>query len=91
MVPVWCCSYSCSLSTATIEYSCPSVCLWVCLCFYVPVCVFVHYNSKNNCSIHLNLEHVVAYQNSSDKFDIGHCPIKVTVPGHQKPLKKGVT
>ena len=38
--------YSCGLSTATIEYSCPSVCL----------CVCVHDNSKNNGSIHLKLE-----------------------------------
>ena len=49
-------SYSCGLSTATIEYSCPSVCL--------PVCV--HDNSKNNGSIDLKLEHVVVYENSSD-------------------------
>ena len=37
--------YSCGLSTATIEYSCPSVC--VCVCLSVSVCVCVHYNSKN--------------------------------------------
>ena len=63
--------YSCSLSTATIEYSSPSVsvCLSVC----------VHDNSKNNGSIDLKLEHIVIYENSSDKFDIGHCPIKVKV------------
>ena len=65
--------YSCGLSTATIEYSCVSVCLSV----LVSVCV--HDNSKNNGSIHLKLEHIVVYENSSDKFDIGHCLIKVKV------------
>ena len=60
-------------STATIEYSCPSVCL--------PVCLFVcvHGNSKNNGLIHLKLEHIVVYVNSLEEFDIGHCPIKVKV------------
>ena len=43
------------------------------------VCVCVHDNSKNNGSIHLKLEHIVVYENSLDKFDIGHCPIKVKV------------
>ena len=33
--------YSCDLSTATIEYSCPSVCLSVSLCVCVCVCVRV--------------------------------------------------
>ena len=60
--------YSCVLSTATIEYSCLSVCLpvfpSVCLC---------------NGSLHLKLEHNVVYENSSDEFDIGHFPIKVKV------------
>ena len=50
-----------------------SVCVSVCL----SVCV--HDNSKNNGSIDLKLEHIVVYENSSDKFDIGHCPIKVKV------------
>ena len=31
--------YSCGLSTATIEYSCPSVCL--CVCVWLSVCVCV--------------------------------------------------
>ena len=31
--------YSCGLSTATIEYSCPSVCLCVCVCVCVCVCL----------------------------------------------------
>ena len=66
--------YSCGLSTATIEYSCLSVCLCVCVSY-----VCVHDNSKNNGSIHLKLELIVVYENSSDEFDIGHCPIKVKV------------
>ena len=63
------------------EYSCPSVCRCVCLsvCLCVCVSVFVHDNSKNNGSMHLKLEHIVVYENSSDEFDIGHCPIKVKV------------
>ena len=48
---------------------CVSVSLCVCLCVCVFVCV--HDNSKNNGSIHLKLEHIVAYQNSSDEFDNG--------------------
>ena len=75
--------YSCGLSTATIEYSCPSVCVLVSVCpsrcLSVCVCVCVHDNSKNNGSIDLKLEHIVVYENSSDEFDIGHCPIKVKV------------
>ena len=71
--------YSCGLSTATIEYSSPSVCLSVCLSVCVCVSVCVHDNSKNNGSINLKLEHIVVYENSSDEFDIGHCPIKVKV------------
>ena len=69
------CYYSCGLSTATIEYSCPSACLRA--SFRLSVCV--HDNSKNNGSIHVKLEHVVVFENSSDEFDIGHCPIKVKV------------
>ena len=60
-------SYSCGFSTATHR----------CLCVCVSVCV--HDNSKNNGSIHLKLEHIVVYGNSSDEFDIGHCPIIVKV------------
>ena len=69
--------YSCGLSTATIEYSSLSVCLSVCLGVCLSVCV--HDNSKNNGSIEVKLEHTVVYENSSDEFDIGHCPIKVKV------------
>ena len=77
--------YSCGLSTATIEYSSLSVCLCVCLsvclswCLSVCLSVCVHDNSKNNGSIDMKLEHIVVYENSSDEFDIGHCPIKVKV------------
>ena len=75
--------YSCGLSTATIEYSslsvCLCVCLSVCVCVCVCVSVCVHDNSKNNGSIDVKLEHTVVYENSSDEFDIGHCPIKVKV------------
>ena len=67
--------YSCGLSTATIEYSCPSACV----SFRPSVCVCVHDNSKNNDSIDLKLENIVVYENSLDEFDIGHCPIKVKV------------
>ena len=63
--------YRCALSSTTIEYSCPSVCLSVCVC--------VHDNSKNNSTGHLKLEHIVVYENSSDEFDIGHFPIQVKV------------
>ena len=56
---------------------CVSVCLSVCLCVCVSVCV--HDNSKNNGSIHMKLEHLVVYENSSDEFDTGHCPIKIKV------------
>ena len=54
-----------------------SVCVSVCLSWCLFVCV--HNNSKNNGSIHLKLDHIVVYENSSDEFDIGHCPIKVKV------------
>ena len=58
---------------------CACVCVCVCVCLSVCLCVCVHDNSKNNGSIHLKFEHIVAYENSSDEFDIGHCPIKVKV------------
>ena len=58
--------------------ACVCVCVSVCLC--VCVCVCVDINSKSNVLITLKLEHMVVYENSSDEFDIGHCPIKVTVP-----------
>ena len=72
--------YSCGLSTATIEYSCPSACLSVFPSFRLSVCVSMYkITQKNNDSIHLKLEHVAVFENSSDEFDIGHCPIKVKV------------
>ena len=49
----------------------------ICVSFHL--CVCVHDNSKYNGSIHLKLEQVVVYENSSDEFDIGHCMIKVKV------------
>ena len=59
------------VSVSVCLSSCPSVCVSVCVC--------VHDNSKNNGSIHLKLEQIVVYENSSDEFDIGHCAIKVKV------------
>ena len=47
---------------------CVSVCVSLCVC----VCVGVHDNSKHNGSIHLKLEHIVVYENSSDEFDSRH-------------------
>ena len=52
-----------------------SVCLSVSVCLFVRV----HDNSKNNGSVYFKLDHIVVYENSSDEFDIGHCPIKVKV------------
>ena len=46
-------------------FVCVSVCVSVCL----SVCV--HDNSKNNGSIHMKLEHIVVYENSSALFDQG--------------------
>ena len=56
---------------------CVSVCVSVCLA--VCLCVCVHDNSKSNGSIHLKLEHIVVYENSSNEFDIEHYLIKVKV------------
>ena len=58
---------------------CVSVCLSVFLSVCVCVCVCVRDNSKNNGSIDLKFEHIVVHENSSEDFDIGHCPIKVKV------------
>ena len=52
---------------------CVSVSVLVSVCLSVCVSVCVHDTSKINASIHLKLEHIVVYENSSDKFDIGHC------------------
>ena len=59
---------------ATIEYSCPSVCVCLSVCLYS----CVHDNSKNNGAIYLKLEHAVVCGHSSE-FDIWHCPIKIKV------------
>ena len=65
---------------------CVSVCLCVCLSVLVSVCVSVclavcvQDNSQNNGSI--QLEHILAYENSSDEFDIG--PIKVKVQSRSR-------
>ena len=48
-----------------------SICVCVCLCVCAYVCV--HDNSKTNSSIHLKLEHIVVYEDSSDDFDIELC------------------
>ena len=46
-----------------MEYSCPSVCLSVCVAVFVSLLsVCVHDNSKNNGSIRLKLEHIVVYE-----------------------------
>ena len=66
---------------------CVSVCVCVCVFLCVCVCVCVHDNSKNNGSIHLKLEHVIGYENNSDEFDIGHCPIKVEIFLHLPQYK----
>ena len=58
------------------------VCVGVCVCMRacVRACVCVYtITQKNNGSIHLKLEHIVVYENSSDEFDIGDCLIKVKV------------
>ena len=41
-------------------------------------CVSV-YTITKKFSINLKLEHFVVYKHSSDKFDIGHSPVKVKV------------
>ena len=53
--------------------------LYHCVCLSVCQSFCVQDNSKNNGSIDLKLEHIVVYENSSEEFDIGHCPIKVKV------------
>ena len=47
----------------------------VCLC----VCLCLHDNSKSSLSRNIKFENIVAYENISDKFDIGHCQTKVKV------------
>ena len=59
------------LENATIGYSLESVCVFV--------CVFLHDNSKRNRSRNTKSEYIVAYENSSDEFDIELHRIKVKV------------
>ena len=60
---------------ATIEYSSESVC--VCMC------VFLHDNSKSNQCSNMKFKYVVVYEYISDKFDNGHCRIKVNNTNYQ--------
>ena len=60
----------CGLSTATIEYSCPSVCVAVCLSVCLCVCLFVYTITKKIMVQHLKLEHIFVYGNSSEEFYI---------------------
>ena len=55
------------------------VCVHPCVCVCVCLCVFLHDNSKSNPSRNMKFEYVVVYENISDKFDNGHCQIKVKV------------
>ena len=68
-------SYYCSLSA--IHKVVMSVCVCVCVCVReracVRVCVCVCV------CVHEHIEHIVEYGNSSDEFDIGHCPMKFEV------------
>ena len=49
-----------------------SVCLSVCVSVYTTT-------KKNYGSINLKVKHIVVYGNSSEKFDTGHCLIKVKI------------
>ena len=59
----------------------------MCLCVLVCECVCLSVYTINQkiifqltyCSIYIVVKHIVVYENSSDEFDIGHCPIKVKV------------
>ena len=53
----------------------------MCACVCVFVCVFLQDNSKSNECSRMKLEYSVVYENISDKFDNGHCRIKVKVTG----------
>ena len=60
------------LQNATIEYSSESLCVCPCLC--VRVCARSLSRSRN-----MRLEYIVAYEDSSNEFDIELCWIKVKV------------
>ena len=51
----------------------------VCPCLCACVCVFLHDNSRRSRSRNTKLDYIVVYENSSDKFDIRLCRIKVKV------------
>ena len=57
--------------------------MFVSVCVFVSVCLSVYtITQKIMFQSTWNLENIVVhhvYENSSDKFDIGHCPIKVKV------------
>ena len=63
------------------------VCVFLCVCLSVCLSICVHDNSKNNGFIHLKLEDIVVYENSSVEIDIQHCPIKVKVFLHLPQYK----
>ena len=68
------------LQNAAIEYLSDSMCVCVCVC----LCVFLHDNSKSNRSKNMKFEYFVEYENIMDKFDNGHCRIKVKVTMYNK-------
>ena len=54
---------------------CWCVCVFVCVCvpaclWCVCLCVSAYTILKNNGSIHLKIEHIAVYENSSDEFEI---------------------
>ena len=49
------------------------------MCGCVCLCVFLQDNSKSNRSSNMKFKQVVVYENIPDKFDIGHCRVKVKV------------
>ena len=49
------------------------------LCVFPCIREFLHDNSESNGSMNMKLEYFVVYENILDKFDIGHCNIKVKV------------
>ena len=75
--------YSCGLSTATIEFSCPSVCLSVCV--FLSKCVSVYTITKKNDLIHLKLEHIVAYEKKTGR--VRHWVLSDQGQGHGVTVK----
>ena len=69
----------CIMSVCVCVCVCGCVGVWVCVCVCVCVSSCIGTSLVNNGSIHLKLEHLVVYENSSEEFDIGHCLIKVKV------------